>query len=233
MQTPIQICRGFTDERWKKLRPKLDGRDEAPWRLAIEVFRRRMEERFFSSIDALVKADSRLDVTSDCSTLPDLDPGPVVVPGFAIMALCCLLAETMQSFHENSTEPARPVGPCKYPGGSCIRPPLGTTDQFRRFLKRPAFRNEFDDKKLATDFVHGIRNGILHNARTRGWLIWRNDPPGRIVERQGSLYVMNRSEFYLAIRRDFEGYLRDLSDPANASLRKRFVERMNKIAKEC
>lgn len=76
--------------------------DEKAWHCAVEVFDRRIHERFLSCIEALESADSKSDVyvpddaPADCSTLPEKND--TVVPGFAIMALCCLLAETLQSF---------------------------------------------------------------------------------------------------------------------------------------
>ncbi len=211
----VQICRGFTVKQWEGLRPQLESDHPAAWTCAIEVFERRIRERFLSSIDSLVEADSQLDVCTpmapppDCSTLPDDGGTPVVVPGFAITGVCCLLIETLQSFRE---------------GGE------STTDRFKRFLRRPSFRNAFDDDKVATSFVRGVRNGILHNAETRGWMIWREDPPNQIVTSQGDRFILNRAEFYSAVRAEFEQYLAELRNGANEVLRSRFVEKMGDIA---
>src|SRR2546428_11046466 len=133
MTESIQICRGFTDEQWKGLRKRLDDGDESAWNCAIEVFERRITERFFTCIEALLNADSKLHVDAqpgappDCSTLPNDGAKRAVVPGFAIMALCCLLAETLQSFRESPAQVAAPTGPCTFPAGPCIKP--STTDQ--------------------------------------------------------------------------------------------------------
>lgn len=237
MTDPVQICRGFTDEQWKMLRKRLDEQDEAAWTCAVEVFERRIKERFVSCIEALMAADSKLSVSipagapADCSTLPDDDGRPVVVPGFSMMALCCLLAETLQGFRE--APPTKPVvvGPCTYPKGQCIKP--STTDQFREFLRRPAFGNAFDDEKIAKKFVNGVRNGIFHEAETRGWVIQRDRPEGQILAQKGNRYALNRSEFYKALKTEFDLYLRELRDPANSALRSRFVKKMTDIAKEC
>lgn len=240
MTKPIQICRGFTDEQWKGLRERLDSNDESAWNCAVEVFERRMRERFLAGIEALADSDSKSDrevphgAPPDCSTLPEDGGNRVVVPGFAIMALCCLLIDTLQSFrekHEGTT--GETVVPCLYPSGPCIRPAASTTEQFKRFLSLPAFRGEFDDDKIATQFVRGVRNGILHEAETRGWVIWRKEPPGRIVERHAEGYALNRTEFYRALKGEFENYLRELRDPGNARQRARFVKKMNDVAKEC
>jgi hypothetical protein len=210
----VQLCRGFSVSQWESLHPQLDNGDPKAWTCAIDVFERRMRERFLSSIDSLIQSDSRLDVSTqdsppDCSTLPDDGDRSVVVPGFAIMALCCLLIETLQSFRA---------------GGQ------STADVFRIFLRRPSFRNEFNDDKLVTSFVGGVRNGVLHEAETRGWTIRRDGPPERIVASDGDRFILNRTSFYLAVRDEIEKYVAELRDPINEALRHRFVDKMSDIA---
>jgi hypothetical protein len=237
VKEPTQICRGFTDEQWRELGKRLTDGDESAWSCAIEVFERRVRERFFASIEALMDADSKLDrkalpgTPADCSTLPADGEKRVVVPGFAIVSLCCLLAETLQGFRESPPQKPAVAGPCSYPTGQCIK--RSTTDQFRAFLRRPAFRGEFNDERIARRFVHGVRNGIFHEAETRGWVIWRDEPPGRILAQEGDGYALNRSEFYQALKAEFNLYLQELRDPSNSSLRSRFTKKMNDIVKEC
>jgi hypothetical protein len=235
----IQLCRGFSDEQWIGLRKKLEGNDQAAWALAIEVFERRIRERFLACIDALIVADSRNDIespavaTSNWPALPSGKGDPIVVPGFAIMALCCLLMETLQSFWEKPNRPPPAVDQCTYPAGLCILPRPNTVDQFIGFLRRPAFRNAFDNDNVAKSFVRGVRNGILHEAETRGWVIWRDEPTGLIVERQAERYIVNRSEFYGALKLEFETYLQELRDPKNVPQRTRFMKKMSDIVAEC
>jgi hypothetical protein len=246
MKDPTQICRGFTDEQWKVLRKRLIGADgnvlddEPAWCCAVEVFERRVEERFLSCIEALGEADSQLDVEippgapADCSTLPDGDGRPAVVPGFAIMALCCLLIETLQSFRLLQAAPAPSTEQCSYPDGRCIRPSPSTTttELFKKFLRLPSFQGAFDEDTIAKDFIKGIRNGILHEAETRKWVIWRNEPVNRILEPSSAgYYAVNRTEFYRALKSEFEKYLQELRLPASKDLRKRFVKKMNDIVK--
>ncbi len=220
MKDPTQICRGFTDEQWKVLRKRLIGADgnvlddEPAWCCAVEVFERRVKERFLSSIEALGEADSQLDVEippdapADCSTLPNDDGRPAVVPGFAIMALCCLLIETLQSFRLSSPQP------------------------FKKFLRLPSFQGAFDEDRIVDDFSKGIRNGILHDAETRKWVIWRSEPVNRILEPcSEGYYALNRTEFYRALKSEFEKYLQELRLPVRKDLRKRFVKKMNRIVK--
>jgi hypothetical protein len=82
-------------------------------------------------------------------------------------------------------------------------------------------------------FVNGVRNGIFHEAETRGWVIQRDRPVGRIFSQESTRYVLNRSEFYKAIKAEFDVYLDELKGSANSQLRARFVKKMTDIAKEC
>src|SRR5579862_3561703 len=119
------LCFRFSKIKWEELSQRLDGTDENAWAQAIGVFERRMRERFLSGIDALFAADTK----------PDASPSDSVqtehcIPGFAIIALCCLLIETLQGFREDLPSAATPAGPCAFPPGPCIKPPAGTNQQF-------------------------------------------------------------------------------------------------------
>ncbi len=133
------------------------------------------------------------------------------------MALCCLLIETLQGFRQTAE--------CKKKSK--------TASLFKKFLRRPAFRGAFDDEGIASAFVEGIRHGILHDAETRKWVIWRNEPKGRILGSYGNRYVVNRTEFYTSLKQEVEAYLEDLRDASNASLRARFLEKMGCIVERC
>ncbi|MGA9185134.1 MAG: hypothetical protein WBZ32_07540 [Candidatus Acidiferrales bacterium] len=232
-----QICLGFTDDQWKVLRGRLIKNDvlqgdEKAWDCAIKVLNRRIRERFLSCIEALETTDSPKHVSmtsnapADCSTLPDYGSKRIVVPGFAIMALCSLLLETLQSFRDAKRKASKSSDPC-------IRPKMSSNGLIKDFLKRPSFGEAFKDPMMAKSFVCGIRNGILHEAETRRWIIKRDKPQGRICERAGSQYVLNRTMFYQALRQEFDSYLGDLGNSNNVELRKSFVEKMDNIVEKC
>jgi len=218
------LCLGFRKSEWKDLKEKLEENDDDAWIRAIGVFERRMRERFFSSIDALFAADTK----------PDMSPSSAnhCIPGFAIMALCCLLIDTLQGFREKPTPIGASADSCGYPGGPCIKPPPGTAEQFKTFLRRPAFGDTFKDEACAREFVNGVRNGILHEAETRKWIIWRDEPTGRIVEEEQDVFALNRTLFYRAVKEEFESYVQELRVPSNSELRKRFKKKMNDIVNE-
>jgi hypothetical protein len=217
------LCFGFANTKWKALSEKLDG-DESAWAQALGVFERRMRERFFSSIDALIAADTK----------PDLQPSHPhsghCIPGFSIMALCCLLIETLQGFQENVPAAADPVGPCPFPSGPCIKPPSGSNQKFITFLRRPAFGGAFNGK-VVRSFVSDIRNGIIHEAETRRWVIWRDKPTGKIAAKKETGYALNRSLFYEVVKKEFDSYLQELRDGTDRDLRKRFKEKMDKLSR--
>jgi len=218
------LCFGFSKTMWEKLSQKLDGTDENAWTQAIGVFERRMRERFFSSIDVLFVSDTKPDLSPSDSTR-----GDECIPGFAIIALCCLLIEALEDFLEDPPARAILAGSCTFPSGPCIQPPAGTNQRFKKFLRRPAFGGAFSDE-VAQSFTWGIRNGILHNAETRKWVIWREAPGGKIVAQEDDGYALNRSLFYAALQEEFESYLQELRDPAKKELRQRFKEKMDRLS---
>lgn len=217
------LCFGFSTEDWVALSPKLDSGDETAWAEAIDVFRRRIMERYFSCIDALEAADTKPDISR-------VDGAKLCIPGFAIVALCCLLIETSQSFRTAYQAPDISTGQCTFPEGDCIKPGSGTNQQFLDFLSRPAFRGAFQGD-TGKKFNSGVRNGILHEAETRRWVIWREEPAGKIVDKESSGYALNRTHFYRAIKQEFESYLQELCDPRNEGLRERFKKKMNDLRK--
>jgi hypothetical protein len=189
------LCFGFPKSEWKSLNIKLGDDDEDAWSQAIGIFERRIRERFLSCIDALIKADTKSELP------PESQCSEICTPGFSIMALCCLLIETLQGFRE--------------------QPPPGIADEFKSFLLRPAFADTFRDDAIASRFVSGIRNGILHEAETRRWVIWRDEPVNQIVAPEDDGFALNRSLFYKAVKEEFDLYLRDLGEPSNKLLRDR------------
>lgn len=220
-QESVKICRGFSVEQWRRLKDQLVLNDqvkddEAAWRCAVKVFERRIREHFLLCIERLQDDDPKAgwrvapNAPADCSTLPP-DNLEAMVPGFCIMALCCLLVETLDSFRGTQR---------------------GTKKAFERFLQRPAFRGAFSDSGVAADFAHGIRDGIVHDAETRGWLIMRAGPAGHIVK-DSVPRILYRTAFYRALKTEFEDYLRELRNKENTELRRAFIKKMDEIADRC
>ena len=89
--------------------------------------------------------------------------------GFAIMAICCLMIEALESFKQG-WENTR--GNAVYAGRQMRKSELA----FHLFFQtNPGFRELVG---VEHDFYVGVRCGILHQAETtNGWHIWRKGRP--------------------------------------------------------
>jgi hypothetical protein len=105
-----EIASGFSVEAYRGLRPGLDPStpDTPEWAKAIDILKLRLEERFLRPIDHLARLRRRTDG---------------VVPGFAMLALDCVVIDTLQSFREGRVATGE---------GSAAH-------SFREFLKSPRF----------------------------------------------------------------------------------------------
>jgi hypothetical protein len=196
---PLRIapsrCRNrkhWTVEDWANL----DFADEEDWQRAITIFEDRICYRFLDEVDAI-------------QDMP--------FSGFAVMALDCLLIETLQQFREGET-----------------RTPWGEAEEyFRNFLTGTAFKEHFDED-IAEKFRDQIRNGILHQAETKGSSkIWirRGTPLVRYTSDREGLEI-NRRLFHKRLVEVFETYVADLrSSSPDEDLGKNFVAKMNFICR--
>jgi len=175
----------------------LDFSEESSWQTAIKIFEDRITGRFVRIIHRIQKSD---------------------YSGFAVMALNCLLIETLQQFyHGKQKTPSGKVG--KY---------------FRDFLTTTSFGTYFDQEK-AERFYDDVRNGILHQAETKGSTkIWiRQGSP--LVEwtddRKG--LAIHREKFSAQLVLEFESYVQRLreNNPESGELREKFKTKMDYICK--
>ena len=91
MDDDTQIASNFTVGAYKGIRPSLDPSNpaSAEWKRILQVLGLRIRERFFRPIGELTRFDR--DAIAKKSELP-------FRPGAAIMALDCLLIDTLQHF---------------------------------------------------------------------------------------------------------------------------------------
>ena len=61
--------------------------------------------------------------------------------------------------------------------------------------------------------------------------IWRDEPVDAIVEPYAHGYAINRTEFYKAVRQEFEGYLMELRNRQNANVRARLFNKRTNLIK--
>jgi hypothetical protein len=132
----MYIAPGIHRDEWLKL--ELDDAASLDWNRAIEIFAARIQSRYLEPVDLLIKADeSRSPVERRY--------------GFSIMAIDCLLIETLQSFRDGLTDTKNK-----------------SEEMFKKYLtERKGFREHFDGKQAKT-FFYDFRCGILHQAEIMG-----------------------------------------------------------------
>ena len=182
MDENTELASDFTVAQYVELRPKLTASvpDVDAWRELISAVRRRIDERFLAPIRQLARFDDQDDLPFR--------------PGFAILALDCLLIDTIQSFREGRVSTGE-VSPAR---------------SFKNFLRSSRF-SEFIGKDLS-DFFDHVRNAILHNGETRAdWKI-RIDTD-RMLERNSTTgtRTINRHYFHAAVEEEWADFGMDPS----------------------
>jgi hypothetical protein len=133
--------------------------------------------------------------------------------GFAVVALDCLLIETLQQFIEG-------VGETPWRKGK---------EFFQRFLTSTPFGGDFDATSAGM-FYEQFRCGILHQAETKGsskvWKVGR-----RMVQltADGNGLIINHKKLHAALRAAFASYLWELRQGKHQTLRDNFKKKMDFI----
>jgi len=171
--------------RWPivKVRRCLRNRDRNG---LVRFIKERHEERFFQPIRHLIN-------------LPENPQGY----GFATMALCALLVETIQSYEDglpttHSQELKRLRTLHRIPAAYRLPPSLQVNGKktFQRFFLQ--HRQHFSGVS-GTRFYKNIRNGLLHQGQTRaGWTLRKAssdicDPGRRIIYRDNFMEALEAS----------------------------------------
>lgn len=198
MDLTTELATGFPVSRYRALRDGLGHpvADVAAWAEVVAAVRRRIDERFLQPI----------------TTLTNTTGTEGIVPGFAILALDCLLIDTIQSFREGRETTGK---------NSAAR-------SFGSFLKRARFSCFSSNDRSA--FYHYVRNGLLHNGETRGdWKV-RTDTSEMLTRVAGTNErVLNRKLFHEAIVEEVVDYFHDLAAGAPLA-RARFLQRMDALS---
>ena len=193
MTEPLRISPRFTVDEWKDLH----FLTEEQWQKAIDVFEDRIRGRFLKFIKLIER---------------------YTYSGFAVLALDCLLIETLQQFRKGVFE----------------TPPRESKEYFVEFLTETSFA-DFFDSALAEMFYDQIRCGILHQAEIKS--------SSRVLIRHQALLVsftddkeglvINRKLFHRQLVKEFENYVAQLrkKDPPNKDLRQKFKNKMDYICR--
>ena len=184
----LRISPRYTSLDWQCL----DSGNPKDWSKAAEIVKDRLDGRF-------------LRFATEC--LKQIDSG------FVVLAIDCLIVETIQQFKEGVTDE-------KVKSGAI----------FKRFLEGTYFQPDFDVQAREA-FYGDIRCGLLHQAEAkRMWLIRRKQKSllQEIVSSEGG-YIIDVLRFHAALLRSFNEYLKDLTEPANSALRSNLWKKMNHI----
>ena len=171
------------------------------WERMVEIFQDRIEGRFLKPVRLIAK---------------DVDIGEF--SGFSILALDCLIIETLNQFYSGLDETE---GEHK--------------KAFWNFFKNSEFFKNHFSKEQANTFYSHYRCGILHQAQTKGKSVVRIDQSTMIqsVENDNSKsLIVDRALFHKALEQEILSYMEKLKLGGNENsekLRSNFVKKMNFI----
>jgi hypothetical protein len=186
----MRISPNYSVKDWKALDFSIEG----GWQKAIDIFEDRIRRRFLKPISRIEE---------------------YTYAGFAVLALDCLLIETLQQFRE----------------GVPRTPDKKSCEYFVCFLTGTSFGHYFT-KEMAGMFYDQIRCGILHQAETKGSSrVLKQSVPlvGCTEDRKG--LVINRKLFHQQLVREFEAYIALLRDPINQEWRDKLKKKMDYICR--
>ena len=178
----------FTKDQYLRLNLSINS-DEETFDKAIKIFKDRINGRFLEQID-LLKYDC-------CKN------------GFSIMALECLLVETLAQFYKGLDDT------------------IGVSQQeYTDFLVNclTCFRT----KTIANKFYSYIRCGILHQAQTKPHSGLTFNSQTTIKYEKGFLMV-DVERFIDEMNNYFDNYCKLLKDKTQIQLRENFIKKMNFI----
>lgn len=167
------------------------------WVLKLSIFQDRLNGRYLKPIEFIER---------------DQDIGQFA--GFSIMALACLLVETLNQFYQGVDET-----------------PNDHKRQFWIFFRESEnFRSHFI-KRTSDMFYSHVRCGLLHQAQTKGATIIRADRNTMIEPiRRGSKdgIIVDRVHFLAALKKEIGDYVLKLTPEksTNTADRENFVRKM-------
>lgn len=189
---PIRISPHYTVNHWRSI----SFTTEEEWQKAIDIFEDRIYGRFLKVVEFIEHYE---------------------YAGFAVLALDCLLIETMQQFLEGESE----------------TPPRKSGEYFVRFLTETSF-GKFFDKHMADMFYEQIRCGILHQAEIKSSSRVRINKNFKKLARlsdDGKGLIINRKLFHKQLITEFKSYVTKLrkNNPPDKKLRGNFRRKMDYI----
>ncbi|MCI1578817.1 MAG: hypothetical protein LKH93_06345 [Clostridium beijerinckii] len=172
--------------------------DERDWEFAIKIFKDRIKGRYLNIVDKII---------SD---------GCLMIDGFSVMALNCLIIETLLQFKNGWDETPR----------------RSNCEEYKKFLLQE-FPEVFIDETMAHKFYTDIRCGILHSAQTKNvsQLTVNEEYIAKLINggRGISVDVVGISRI---ISEYFENYIEKLKDCRNKGERYCFLKKMKYLCEK-
>lgn len=164
----------------------------------VEIFYDRLEGRFLKPIRLIINGEKDISNFS----------------GFSILALDCLIIETLQQFYSGENETK----------GS------GTTAFWHFFESSPYFKDNFSMKTTEIFYSH-FRCGLLHQAQTKKKSLIRigeNTMISQVSDNIDDGLIVDRAKFHEAIEQEIKHYI-NLLENNDTKLRINFVVKMRFI----
>lgn len=201
----LKISPKYSKADWDEL--NLTSYASNDWHTAVTIFEDRMNGRFFNQIRLLENNEDR-------------EVG--IFAGFAIMALDCLLIETLEQFINGRIRTGQGMD----------------ADAFYNFFQRSAlFAIFFDSLPKAIIFYEQIRCGLLHQAQTKKRSTIHIKNSSKILEwiddtkhREG--ISIHRKLFHQEVVQIFKEYCEQLRNPKSMGPRAKFKKKMNHIVSQ-
>jgi hypothetical protein len=193
----MQIAPGVQAAEWQAL--KLDEPASPDWATAVQILEGRIHERYIEPIDHLIAAE---------------DSRPAIERrfGFTVLAVDCLLIETLGAFLEGLEDTERK-----------------SKATFCKFLTTRTLLSGDFSEDLAKRFYKEFRCGILHQAEigddSKVWSV------GPLVRDDCGKLVVNRNKLHERLKAEFQNYLAKLRDPVTTDLRSKFKTKMDFISR--
>lgn len=187
----IYISPNHKKDEYRSLNLSLSS-DPTTWETALDIFEDRIAGRFVNQITTLSN-----NINSN---------------GFAIMALNCLLIETLLQFKLGTDET-----------------PSYNRDHYANFLTSE-FPFVFDSQRKARRFYSDIRCGILHSAQTKDKSRLTCDTHYVINLRNG-IFSVSVYEFSIMLQQYLAGYIQKLRNPSEIVLRQNFIAKMDLVCR--
>jgi len=213
---PKEGCDYWRVQDWQRAKIAKD------WDIMIQIFKDRMEYRYFKALQALIEADEHQHTRRF---------------GFPIVALDCLLLETLHQFYKGYRESkgngkklesqVRKIGE------------RGSNGQFFcEFLMQSSFvfKSHFESQTgAAIIFYQDIRCGLLHSGETLQSTLIRihksNEDLSELFRMVGNEdgIILYRDTLNKLLEDEFREYCGRLSDEQQKDLRKSFIKKMGYI----